>query len=132
MYLFVYGTLQRELDTDMSRFLVANSKTVAKGYILGKLYKISWFPGAILTDDSSCKVYGTVFKLKDNAAIFDVLDAYEGCNTNTPNASLFIRQRITVFLENNNTLTSWVYLYNQNIANSEQITSGDFLKYSTS
>jgi len=30
--LFVYGTLQRELDTDMSRFLVANSKTVAKGY----------------------------------------------------------------------------------------------------
>lgn len=112
----------------MSKFLSANSQLVAKGYILGRLYKISWFPGAVLSDNISEKVFGTVFKLKDSDNVFDVLDDYEGFDEDNLKESLFTRVETTVFMENGDTLISWAYLYNQNIENSQRIISGDFLK----
>lgn len=110
----------------MSRFLTQNAKVVANGFIYGKLYNISWFPGAVLGNVSAGSVYGTVFYLH-NLKVFNALDRFEGYNINQPKKSLFIRKITTVFLENNTTLSAWVYLYNQNVDNKKQILSGDFL-----
>ena len=130
-YLFVYGTLQQASDNDMSRFLSKNSELVGKGHILGILYRISWFPGVVLSDSSSNKVFGTVFKLQNIDNVFSVLDDYEGFDEDNLKESLFTRVQTSVFLENGDSLISWVYLYNQNIENSQQIISGDFLKDAT-
>lgn len=112
----------------MSRFLCLNSNVLGKAYIHGKLYKISWFPGVLLSNDVSEKVYGTLFKLNSVSKTLKVLDDYEGFNESNINESLFKREITTVFLENGNTINAWVYLYNQNIENKQRILSGDFLK----
>ncbi len=129
-YLFVYGTLQQDLDNEMSKFLSQYSEVVSKGFILGKLYKISWFPGAISSDVTSEHVYGTVYKLKHISETFKVLDDYEGFDVEQPNESLFKRKITTVFLENGNSIDAWVYLYNGSVTDVTHIISGDFLTFS--
>lgn len=127
-YLFVYGTLQRDANNDMSRFLALNASVIGKGYIHAKLYKISWFPGAVLSEGISEKVYGTLYKLDAINETLELLDDYEGFTELNIEESLFRREIITVFLENGNSIDAWVYLYNQNIENAQRILSGDFLK----
>lgn len=126
-YIFVYGTLQTAANNAMSRFLMQYSKIIGKGFMFGKLYKISWFPGAVRSETDD-KVYGTVFKLNPEHDVFKTLDDYEGFYKNDITASLFIRELTEVFLEDGDRLSAWVYLYNQNIVDAPQIISGDFLK----
>lgn len=127
-YLFVYGTLQLDADNDMSRFLSLNSSVLGKAYIQGKLYKISWFPGVVLSEDASEKVCGTLFQLHNVRETLRFLDDYEGFYESNVEESLFRREITTVFLENGNSIDAWVYIYNQNIENKQRILSGDFLK----
>lgn len=126
-FLFVYGTLLQNADNDMSRFLAARSKVKGKAYFFGKLYKISWFPGAILSDNTSNKVHGTCIKLSNTEATLSALDDYEGYDANDLESSLFTRQLVTIYDENGASYKAWVYLYNQNIEGETHIPSGDFL-----
>lgn len=126
-YLFVYGTLQKEAGNEMSKFLAQHSKIVGRGFMLGKLYKISWFPGVVKSDDKNDRVYGTVFKLKSASKVFETLDEYEGFYRNDAASSLFRRVQTDVFLQNGETLKVWCYYYNHSITNEPQISSGDFL-----
>ncbi|MFD2727511.1 gamma-glutamylcyclotransferase family protein [Hyunsoonleella rubra] len=127
-FLFVYGTLQKDLDNDMYRFLLRNSEYVGKGYFQGKLFKISWFPGAIRSIDSGDTVYGSIFKLKQTATVFEVLDDYEGYNPLDEASSLFKREIIDCFTKNGDAIKAWVYLYNQNVKDAPRMLSGGFLK----
>ncbi len=112
----------------MSRFLLDNSVQLGKGFFCGKLYQISWFPGAVLSVTNTDKVHGTIFKMKNVDSVFKVLDEYEGYNANAVKTSLFKRVCITAYLKCTTKIEAWVYLYNGDISNYTQITSGDFLK----
>lgn len=92
------------------------------------LYRISWFPGAVLSAQTSDKVYGTIFKLKDTEFVFKTLDDYEGYNSRSPKTSLFRRTLITAYLEDDTEIETWVYVFNQSVSNDKRIFSGDFLK----
>ncbi|WP_406683515.1 gamma-glutamylcyclotransferase [Seonamhaeicola sp. MEBiC1930] len=127
-YLFVYGTLLENVDNDMSRFLSSNSMVMGNAYFHGRLFKISWFPGAVISDDLSEKVYGTFIKLNNAEETLSALDYYEGYHANNPKSSLFIRQLITIIDEKGATYEAWTYLYNQNVEEETRIHSGDFLK----
>lgn len=120
-YLFVYGTLLQDTNNEMSRFLSNHSRFVSKGYFNGKLYEVNQYPGAILSDYSRDKVYGSLFKITNIHRVFEVLDEYEGVVE-----GLFKRTIINAFLPNK-TVLSWVYLYNQPITHLQIITSGDYL-----
>ncbi|WNH10752.1 gamma-glutamylcyclotransferase family protein [Thalassobellus suaedae] len=126
-YLFVYGTLQKDMDNDMSKFLSKHAVLVAKGYFHGKLYKVSWFPGAIISSNALDKVYGSVFKLINSETVFKVLDDYEGIGENYPKPNLYKKDTVTAYLDNGLTLKTWVYIYNHRVTDLEQIISGDFL-----
>ncbi|MFI1743342.1 gamma-glutamylcyclotransferase family protein [Thalassobellus sediminis] len=127
-YLFVYGTLQNNLDNDMSKFLSIHAIFISRGYFHGKLYRVSWFPGAITSINGSNKVYGSIFKLKNPETVFSVLDDYEGVGENHSKPNLYKRQIVKAYVEDGTVLQSWVYIYNHKIAHLEQIISGDFLK----
>lgn len=127
-YLFVYGTLQKNLDNDMSKFLSENAQIVGKGYFHGKLYRVSWFPGAITSINTSDKVYGSIFKLINSETVFNVLDDYEGVGDNHTKPNLYRKEIVTAYLENRDALKTWVYIYNHSISHLKQIISGDFLK----
>jgi gamma-glutamylcyclotransferase (GGCT)/AIG2-like uncharacterized protein YtfP len=126
-YLFVYGTLLKDLDNEMSNFLASHSVFTGKGYFYGELYKVSWYPGAILSNDVSDKVYGMIFKVKNSEVVFKVLDEYEGLGDHQSKPYLFKRELITVFIETNIKIKSWVYLYDRPIKNLKKIISGDFI-----
>ncbi|WP_370476592.1 gamma-glutamylcyclotransferase family protein [Tamlana flava] len=126
-YLFVYGTLLKDSNHEMAKFLEAHSECVGNGYFYGKLYRVSWYPGAVLSDDPSQKVFGKVFKIKDADSVFKVLDDYEGVGESQPKPNLYKKELVTAFLEEGTTIKTWVYLYNLSNSGLVQITSGKFL-----
>lgn len=121
-FLFVYGTLLKNADNDMSDYLFKNSKYISSGFFYGKLFNVSWYPGAILSNCSDDKVFGSIFKLKDADNILKILDDYEGIDE-----QLYRRELINVFRDDEE-LKCWVYLYNRPITNLQQIVSGNFLE----
>ena len=129
-YLFVYGTLLKDLDNDMSKFLSVHTRLVGKGCFHGQLFQVSWFPGAITSKNTSEKVYGSIFKVKDFETLFKVLDGYEGVGENQPKPNLYTRELVTAFLQDGSKLETWVYLYNLPTEHLKQIVSGDFLTFS--
>jgi gamma-glutamylcyclotransferase (GGCT)/AIG2-like uncharacterized protein YtfP len=127
-YLFVYGTLLKDVDNEMSSFLHSHAVLKGKGYFYGKLYRVSWYPGAVISDNTSEKVFGMVYKIENPKYVFRVLDDYEGIGALYPKPHLYKRKLIDTFLNNGTKIKTWVYLYNQSITDLHQIVSGDFLK----
>jgi gamma-glutamylcyclotransferase (GGCT)/AIG2-like uncharacterized protein YtfP len=129
--LFVYGTLQEAVDTELSQYLSAHSKCLGKGYITAKLYKVSWFPGVTLSTSHLDKVYGTLYEIlaDDVDTVFSTLDEYEGVDAASITNSLFTRALVDVHLEEAKTYKAWVYVYNKSVVGLEQISSGNFLEY---
>lgn len=107
----------------MSQFLASHAQFIGKGYCYGKLYMVSWFPGAVLSNNTSEKVYGMLFEIKNPGTVFKALDDYEGVDEH-----LFKRVTTTAFV-NNKPIHTWVYVYNLSVVGLKQITSGDFLKH---
>jgi len=126
-YLFVYGTLLKDSNHEMSKFLASHSVFVSKGYFNGKLFLVEWFPGAILSDHNLDRVYGSVFKINNPTEVFNVLDDYEGLGESNSKPHLFKRETITIFLENHTKIKAWVYLYNHSIGKLKRIISGNFI-----
>lgn len=122
-YLFVYGTLLNNANNPFSDYLSNNSQLIDSGYFLGKLFRISWYPGAIRSDVETDKVHGSVFKLFNINTVLKELDAYEGIAE-----GLYKRELLNVVLRDDLQLKCWVYIYNQPITHFRRIPSGHFLK----
>ncbi|WJJ95263.1 gamma-glutamylcyclotransferase family protein [Algibacter luteus] len=112
----------------MSIYLNKNSDIVGRASFQGKLYNVTWFPGAVLSNNKTDFVYGTIFKMNHSESVLDVLDGYEDFDANNPEFSLFKREIITATLQDGSKLKAWIYLYNQPINKLKEISSGDYLK----
>lgn len=124
-FLFVYGTLLKDFGSDMAIFLEQNAQFVAKGFFYGKLFHVSWYPGAILSENTNDKVHGHVYKIINPEKTFKILDAYEGIEASQQ--SEYIRTTLEVHLENNSPLKTWAYLYNLPTTHLECIKSGSYV-----
>ena len=127
-YLFVYGTLLKDFDSYMSKFLNRNSEFIGTGYFNGRLYQISWYPGAVLSDVQSEKVFGHLFKIHNEEKTFQILDDYEGIDESAEHSNEYKRVLIQAHLESNVTINTWVYVYNLATTHLKLITSGNYLK----
>lgn len=116
-----------DTKNEMSEFLESRARFVSKGFFYGKLFKISWYPGAITSSNKSHKVFGTLFEISDSHTVFSVLDDYEGASIKHGQPSLFKRKRITAYIDKGITVKTWVYLYNRPVEGLSRISSGDFL-----
>ncbi len=123
-YLFVYGTLRKNAASPLKSFLMRHSTYIDTGKIEGKLYRISWYPGAI--EAKGHYVLGDVFELHNPNTCLRKLDVYEDV------PSLYIRKETPVYLSDGRMITAWVYFYNQPVIGYQEITSGDFLQPSNS
>lgn len=121
-YLFVYGTLRRGENSDLSR----NSSQIdylGQDRINGFLYNLGWYPGVREAakslkdgfDPDKPTVIGDVFRIRD-AGIGVHLDAYEGY----PN----LYGRSEVMTEKGT--KAWVYTYNDETAPDRLIETGDW------
>lgn len=127
-HLFVYGTLRSDFhhpahDTYISPYF----ELLGPARVKGKLYDLGEYPGAIATDDDSF-ITGELYRLKkgaDFAWAMAQLDEYEGLNETPP---LYLRDLVQVHIVNQ-TMTTWIYWYNQPLKDETYIVSGDVLQY---
>jgi gamma-glutamylcyclotransferase (GGCT)/AIG2-like uncharacterized protein YtfP len=124
-YLFVYGTLMRGFENPFAARLRAGSTFVGAGAFPGRLYRVSWYPGAVYTPGQSERVHGEVYQLHDFATLIVALDEYEDV---LPEAtlSLYLRRVVPVTLEDGRELACWTYLYNRSLAKATLIPDGRF------
>ncbi len=126
-YLFVYGTLQPEFQNPVTQFLLENAEVVGKGFIFGKLYDIGDYPGVII--DNNSKVFGTIFKVKNEDSVLAILDNYEEVGNNFVSPNEYFRTKVSVYINDSKALISWVYLYDFPVDALKHITSGSYLEY---
>ena len=105
-HLFVYGTLRSEFPHPLARRLKAQAKLVGKGSTPGVLYDFGWYPGAKFEADSSSRVIGEVFSLKNAERLLAELDHYEG--TAEP-GNAFRRVPVKVRMDGGRTVDAWSY-----------------------
>ena len=133
--LFVYGTL---LDygfhvfhasrgmSPLAKIMQENFQLLGKASTQGRLFEIAGYPGLQLSDHPQDRVLGELYQLKGSIAALHALDDYEGCTAAAPQPHEFVRQLITVTLEDGRAHQAWGYLYNHATEHCALIASGDY------
>jgi gamma-glutamylcyclotransferase (GGCT)/AIG2-like uncharacterized protein YtfP len=88
----------------------------------GRLFDLGPFPGAVPEEGT---VHGELFRL-DSSAVWTVLDQYEGYDSERPEASPFVRRRVSL---DTPSVTAWVYWYNGELVGQPRVPSGDWQAY---
>ncbi len=128
-YLFVYGTLRRETNSEMFKLLAKHADFVSNASYQGKLYKIDNYPGVIPSPNPTDIVKGEVYQLHDPNLILPQLDQYEECGPGFAEPTEYMRELWEVRLENGQLIQAWLYRYNYPTVALELLSSGDFLKH---
>jgi gamma-glutamylcyclotransferase (GGCT)/AIG2-like uncharacterized protein YtfP len=126
-FIFVYGTLRKQIASDMNNVLVNYGEYFSDGVMPGKLYEVCGYPGAIESSDTKDKVFGELYKLHNQKLVLTLLDEYEECSDWFPAPHEYIRKQISIELFGGGSVVAWVYLYNYSVSNLQQIKSGDYL-----
>ena len=117
--LFVYGSLRRGEENEMAALLHAHARWLGAGTIQARLYAISWYSGAVPSDDPADAVHGDVFALEPASAreVIARLDGYEGAD--------FARRAVEV-TAGETRVAADAYLYAANVAGLPWIAHGDW------
>lgn len=125
--LFVYGSLTTAAPHPMGERLRAEASQIGPATILGRLYKISWYPAMVASTDPHDVVHGEVYRLNSPEQSLDWLDQYEGikAGSSRPHATdEYTREQRTVTLADGTTLRAQVYLYARSVEGKNRILSG--------
>lgn len=97
--LFFYGTLRKNSRGFLYDVWERYANFVGNGYVQGKLYEIAGYPGAVLSDKASDRVYGEVYELFEPEILFENLDVYEEWSDNYSEPHEYKREQIEVFFQ---------------------------------
>jgi gamma-glutamylcyclotransferase (GGCT)/AIG2-like uncharacterized protein YtfP len=125
-FLFVYGTLRRDVGGEMYRLLTRHSDFVGEATYQGKLYKVTYYPGVVPSNDPSDLVQGEVYRLRNPDLVLPRLDEYEECGPGFKEPTEYVRLSQEIQLRKGETLSAWVYVYNRPINGLELMPVGDF------
>ena len=125
--LFVYGTLRRDMRSEMSQLLERHAGFVAEGRYQGRLYRIDYYPGVVPSDNPTETVKGEVYSLRDSQVVLQELDRYEECGPGFAEPTEYVRRFETVTLLDGAVCRAWIYIYNHPIDRYTPIPSGDFV-----
>jgi len=109
-YLFVYGTLQSDLNNFYAKFLRKNALVIGKGYIKGKKYQASCYLGVKKSIYKKDRVWGEIYKLKKPKKVFKLLDKYEDASKYNMKNYEYRREKYTIYLKNKY-IKAWVYFH---------------------
>jgi len=129
-YLFVYGTLLNAAN-EFAIYLKNNCSFYADGKFKGRLYDMAEYPGAIVDEQYSGYVYGSIFMMDDAISALKYLDDYEGFGPEQEQPNLFIRELVKIDSDKG-IISCWCYLYNLPVYGLRLIESGDYGSYRNS
>lgn len=113
--IFVYGTLR---PGGSNHHRLAGAIPLGAGSVLGKLYRVDWYPGVLL-GDAGDEVHGEVFAV--DVATLAALDAFEGAEY----------RRVRTLVRRNDgapPIEAWIWEYLIHVAGLEEIRGGDWLE----
>jgi len=125
--LFVYGSLLTAERHPMGERLSREARLVGAATLQGRLYAISWYPGAVDSADPGDLVHGEIFALADPAASLAWLDQYEGVThgpASVTKPAEYARLEREVRLVDGSRRTAWVYLYQRPVDGRTWIAGG--------
>lgn len=124
-YLFVYGTLMHGSGHLVQQQLHDSSELIGSGWISGQLYQIHDYPGVIESTSVNDKVYGELYRLKDQT-LLPLLDDYEACSSAFPEPHEYLRKTVNVTVSGGRKVQAWAYIYNYPVDPARRILSGRF------
>lgn len=125
--LFVYGTLRQNTNHPMQQLLAQHSRFIAMARYQARLYQVDYYPGAVASKNAANQVVGELYQLIQPNLLLPALDNYEECGPGFAQPQEYRREQQNIMLENGDSITAWVYVYNRNIDGLRLIKGGDFL-----
>jgi gamma-glutamylcyclotransferase (GGCT)/AIG2-like uncharacterized protein YtfP len=125
-YLFVYGTLRRDSDSEMYHLLARYGQFAGDATYRGKLYMVDYYPGLVHSDNPRDVVYGDVYKLSCPDIVLSHLDDYEECGPKFSEPTEYVRRKQYVKLKSGEVISAWVYILDRPTDRLQLIESGDF------
>ncbi len=119
---FVYGTLRRG---GSNHFRMAGAEFISSGTIMGRMYRIDWYPGLVL-DPTGDEIHGEAYAVWPQQLA--ALDAFEGLSAGEIEGSEYRRVQTTVVQKDSQTLAAWVWEWLGATEESQRISDGDWLK----
>ncbi len=116
-YIFTYGTLMACCTGRQGAYeraqMSEHARVVGPSAVRGTVYDAGACPAAILTTPNKTdRVRGEIWELRGNCAdLLAVLDAYEGCATDSPRPFPYVRRRVRVRTPDGRRVTAWMYLW---------------------
>ena len=112
---FVYGTLRKGSS---NHFRLGKAPLRGRAWILGRLYRIDWYPGLRL-DGEGVPVRGELYEIERE--LLRELDAFEG--------SEYERLKATVHAEDGETLYAWLYEYRGEVDPRTELLPADWQRF---
>ncbi|NBC83363.1 MAG: hypothetical protein GVY19_08260 [Bacteroidetes bacterium] len=128
-YLFIYGTLLRELRGRLFKYFEKEMRYISIGYYQGQMYHLGHYPGVVPSADFSDLVKGEVYEITNQQYLEDVLDDYEGAGKNFKGCEEYLRRIEKVKLETGKTMLCWIYIFNRPVHPYKRVTGGDYIKF---
>ncbi len=128
--LFAYGSLVSALGHPKGDRLRREAKLLGQARLQARLYRVSWYPGIVLSESVADVVQGEIYRLQDPGVALQWLDAYEGITFGAESvapADEYIRQIATVVDATGQQLMAWVYLYQPDPTGLQRVASGVWL-----
>src|SRR5262249_9649071 len=125
-HLFVYGSLLSAARHPMGERLAREACCLGDATLQGRLYRISWYPGAVEGGAGDERVHGEVYRLHNGAMTLKWLDAYEGLAAGAGPGEYARRER-PVRLASGEEIAAWVYLYCRDVSGLTRVPGGRWL-----
>ena len=122
--LFVYGSLMSSAGHARGERLRREARLLGEATIQGRLYKISWYPGAVASCEADQRVHGEVYALAHPSSALAWLDRYEGIAPGATRSAEYERVERPVRLASGEEIVAWVYLYRGDVAGLSAVPSG--------
>lgn len=122
-FLFVYGTLKRAINHPAHVLLTKDCEYVGEGCFHGRLYHVTDYPAAVVSDLTTEKVYGEVYRIVAENRLFEHLDNYEECSDTFPQPHEYKRLQVSIYIDLR-VIQAWAYVYNLDITELKPIMSG--------
>ena len=124
--LFVYGTLMRGFDNPMAQLLSRSADFIGEARCRGRLYRVTHYPGLVLSDAADDIVFGELFQLRRPVELLREFDMYEACGEGFAEPTEYLRQMLAVTGADGAVTEAWTYVYNWPVTNLPRIASGSF------
>jgi gamma-glutamylcyclotransferase (GGCT)/AIG2-like uncharacterized protein YtfP len=108
----------------MGARLGAEARLIGAGSIQARLYRISWYPGAVEGGEPGQRVHGELYALDDPARSLAWLDAYEGLAPGRLESEKYARVERPVLLASGAQMGAWVYLYKGDVQGLPAVAGG--------